>query len=145
MTDSPFDPTFWARLVGIVIIDLTLAGDNALVIALAVRRLPAHQQFWGRVWGTLGAVALRLAFIVVATWLLRLPFLQLVGGLLLIGIAFKLVRHAEDHEEGVRSGRSLAPCRCPRPARAPCGGPTALPARRAFPARLVPRSPACRG
>src|SRR2546422_7996868 len=78
------DPEFWARLFGIVIIDLTLAGDNALVIALAVRTLPPRQQFWGRVWGAAGAVGLRLAFIAVATLLLAIPMLQLVGGLLLL-------------------------------------------------------------
>ncbi|PYN13443.1 MAG: hypothetical protein DME06_06880, partial [Candidatus Rokuibacteriota bacterium] len=52
------DPAFWARWLGIVVIDLTLAGDNALVIALAVRTLPPRQQFLGRLWGTGGAVAL---------------------------------------------------------------------------------------
>src|SRR5213596_3947964 len=86
------DPEFWARLASIVLIDLTLAGDNALVIALAVRTLPQRQQFLGRVWGTAGAVALRLAFIVVATWLLTIPLLQVVGGLLLVWIALRLVR-----------------------------------------------------
>ena len=86
------DPEFWARVFGIIIIDLTLAGDNALVIALAVRNLPKRQQFLGRVWGTLGAVGLRLAFITIATILLRIPFLQLGGGLLLFWIAFVLTR-----------------------------------------------------
>src|SRR2546422_10754469 len=84
------DPEFWARLFGIVIIDLTLAGDNALVIALAVRTLPPRQQFWGRVWGAAGAVGLRLAFLALATLLLAIPMLQLVGGLLLPWIAFQL-------------------------------------------------------
>jgi YjbE family integral membrane protein len=101
------DPEFWARVFGIIVIDLTLAGDNALVIALAVRTLPKRQQFLGRIWGTLGAVGLRLAFITVATFLLRIPFLQLVGGLLLLWIAFKLV-HKETGAEGhVREGGSL--------------------------------------
>src|SRR5437899_1034067 len=85
------DPEFWARVVGIIVIDLTLAGDNALVIALAVRTLPKRQQFWGRLWGTAGAVGLRLAFIAIAAFLLRIPLLQLVGGLALLLIAFKLV------------------------------------------------------
>jgi YjbE family integral membrane protein len=102
------DPEFWARVVGIIIIDLTLAGDNALVIALAVRNLPKRQQFMGRIWGTAGAVGLRLAFIAVATVLLRIPFLQLVGGLLLLWIAFKLVhQEAGDAEGHVRQGGSL--------------------------------------
>src|SRR5437870_4050680 len=101
------DPEFWARLFGIVIIDLTLAGDNALVIALAVRTLPRRQQFWGRVWGTAGAVGLRLAFIAVATLLLRIPMLHLVGGLLLVWIAFKLVRKETGAEGHVRQGGTL--------------------------------------
>src|SRR5437899_3318600 len=101
------DPEFWARVFGIIIIDLTLAGDNALVIALAVRTLPKRQQLVGRIWGTLGAVGLRLAFITIATFLLRIPFLQLVGGVALLWIAFKLV-HKESGVEGhVREGGSL--------------------------------------
>ena len=86
------DPEFWARLWSIVIIDLTLAGDNALVIALAVRELGKRQQFWGRVWGTAGAVVLRLAFIAMTTALLKVPFLQVAGGLLLVWVAIRLVR-----------------------------------------------------
>src|SRR5438046_2477529 len=101
------DPEFWARLLGIVVIDLTLAGDNALVIALAVRTLPARQQLWGRLWGTAGAVGLRLAFIAVATFLLRIPLLQLLGGLALLWIAFKLVRKETGAESHVRQGTSL--------------------------------------
>ena len=101
------DPEFWARVLGIIVIDLTLAGDNALVIALAVRNLAKRQQFLGRIWGTAGAVGLRLAFIGVATLLLRIPFLQLVGGALLLWIAFKLVRHESSSEEHVRQGGSL--------------------------------------
>jgi YjbE family integral membrane protein len=104
------DPEFWARVVGIIVIDLTLAGDNALVIALAVRTLPKRQQFWGRIGGTAGAVGLRLLFIALATILLRVPFLQLAGGLALLWIAFKLVRQqggVEAAEGHVRHGSSL--------------------------------------
>ena len=101
------EPEFWARLASIVLIDLTLAGDNALVIALAVRTLPRRQQFLGRVWGTAGAVALRLAFIVVATWLLTIPLLQVVGGLLLVWIALRLVRQDGGGEAHVRQGTTL--------------------------------------
>jgi YjbE family integral membrane protein len=104
-----FTAGFWARLVSIVIIDLTLAGDNALVIALAVRNLPPRQQFYGRLWGTAGAVGLRLGFIFIATFLLRISYLQVVGGLLLIWIAIKLVRQqaGESGEGHVRQGTSL--------------------------------------
>ena len=101
------DPEFWARVFGIIIIDLTLAGDNALVIALAVRNLPKRQQLLGRIWGTLGAVVLRLAFITIATYLLKITFLQLIGGLLLLWIAFRLVQHDTGGEGRMRQGASL--------------------------------------
>jgi|SRR3990172_430789 len=92
----------------IVLIDLALAGDNAVVIALAVRTLPRRQQFFGRVWGTFGAVALRIAFIAIVTYLMIIPLLQAVGGLLLIWIAVKLVRQSDGGGEGqVRHGTTL--------------------------------------
>ncbi len=101
-------PEYWARLLSIVVIDLTLAGDNALVIAMAVRSLPAREQFYGRLGGTFGAVALRLAFIAIITQLLRIPLLQAAGGLLLIGIAIKLVHQGAPGEgETVRTGTTL--------------------------------------
>jgi YjbE family integral membrane protein len=102
------EPEFWARLASIVLIDLTLAGDNALVIALAVRALPKRQQLLGRIWGTAGAVVLRLAFIVVATWLLSIPLLQAVGGLLLVWIALRLVRQDGAGDAHVRHGTTLS-------------------------------------
>jgi len=80
------------RVLSIVLIDLTVSGENALVIALAVRNLPPRQQWLGRMWGTAGAVGLRLALIFVVTFLLGVPFLQLVGGILLLWIAAKLTR-----------------------------------------------------
>jgi YjbE family integral membrane protein len=101
------DPEFWARVFGIIVIDLTLAGDNALVIALAVRNLPKRQQLLGRIWGTLGAVVLRLAFITIATYLLKITFLQLIGGLLLLWIAFRLVQHDTGGEGRMRQGASI--------------------------------------
>jgi YjbE family integral membrane protein len=104
------DPEFWARWLSIVVLDLTLAGDNALVIALAVRTLPPAQQFWGRIWGSIGAVALRLLFIAIISSLLAIPLLQFVGGVLLVWIALKLVRQTgggEDGEGHVRQGSSL--------------------------------------
>ena len=101
------EPEFWARLASIILIDLTLAGDNALVIALAVRTLPKRQRFFGRLWGTAGAVVLRLAFIVVATWLLAIPLLQAVGGVLLVWIALRLVRQNAEIAGHVRQGTTL--------------------------------------
>jgi len=93
-----------------VLFDLVLAGDNAVVIALAVRTLPRRQQLYGRIWGTAGAVILRLVFIAVVSYLLAVPFLQIVGGLLLLWIAFKLVRQEEAHVDahgGIREGTTL--------------------------------------
>lgn len=101
------DPAFWGRVLSIVIIDLSLAGDNALVIALAVRGLPLRQQPLGRILGTLGAVALRVAFIAVVSTLLRIPLLQFGGGLLLLWIAFKLVRPTGGEGTVTRPGASL--------------------------------------
>ncbi len=102
------DPSFWFSWLQIVILDLTLAGDNALVIALAVRNLPRRQQWQGRLWGTFGAVALRVAFIGVITFLLRIPLLQAVGGSVLVWIALKLLAQegGEGHHE-VRHGTTL--------------------------------------
>jgi YjbE family integral membrane protein len=101
------DPEFWARLLGIILIDISLAGDNALVIALAVRELPPHQQLLGRIWGTVGAVGLRVAFIVAVSLLLSIPLLQLAGGLALIWIAVGLVRPGQGEHGGARQGTSL--------------------------------------
>lgn len=101
------DPTFFARVMQIVFIDVLLAGDNAVVIALAVRSLPPKQQLLGRLWGTGGAVVLRLLFITIVTFLLRVPFLQFAGALLLIWIALKLIRPQEESHGKVRQGTSL--------------------------------------
>lgn len=102
------DLEFWISVLKIVLIDLALAGDNALVIALAVRTLPPRQQLLGRIWGTVGAVGLRLAFIFIVTYLLAIPLLQVVGGLLLVWIALKLVLQSDGHEGAqVRQGTTL--------------------------------------
>jgi YjbE family integral membrane protein len=101
-------PEFWVRWFGIVILDLSLAGDNALVIAMAVRTLPPREQFLGRVGGTFGAVALRFAFIAIITQLLKIPYLQAVGGLILVWIAVKLLRQDAGGEgRAVRHGTTL--------------------------------------
>jgi YjbE family integral membrane protein len=86
------DPNFWGRWIRIVILDICLAGDNALVIALAVRGLQPREQFWGRVWGTAGAVGLRIGFIFGVSFLMQVPLLRFGGGLALLWIAFKLLR-----------------------------------------------------
>jgi YjbE family integral membrane protein len=102
------DLDFWVGVLKIVLIDLALAGDNALVIALAVRTLPPRQQLMGRIWGTAGAVGLRLLFVFIVTYLLGVPLLQLVGGVLLVWIALKLVLQTDSHEgESVKAGTTL--------------------------------------
>ena len=100
-------PEFWVRLLGIILIDISLAGDNALVIALAVRGLPRRQQLLGRIWGTAGAVGLRIAFIAVVSALLAIPLLQLAGGLALVWIAVRLVRPVRNGDAATRAGTSL--------------------------------------
>jgi YjbE family integral membrane protein len=100
---------FGLGILKIVIIDLALAGDNALVIALAVRTLPKKQQLMGRVWGAAGAVGLRIVFVAIVSYLMFIPLLQLVGGLLLVWIALKLVRQSDGGESGehVRQGTTV--------------------------------------
>lgn len=86
-----YEVNFLASLLSIVIIDLVLAGDNALVIGLAARRLPKKQQKKVILWGTFGAVAIRSTLTIVAVYLLNIPGLRLVGGILLVWIAYKLL------------------------------------------------------
>ena len=107
MPTSLFDAESLARLGSIVVIDLLLAGDNTVVIALAVRSLPPREQFFGRMFGTVGAVVLRVALIALATVLLTIPFMQVAGGLALVWIAFRLVRPSSEGEAQVREGGSL--------------------------------------
>ncbi|PYN36464.1 MAG: tellurium resistance protein TerC [Candidatus Rokuibacteriota bacterium] len=101
------DPEFWLRLLGIGMLNLLLSGDNALVIALAVRALPRRKRLLGQIWGAAGAVVLRLIFVGIVSVLLRIPLLQLVGGLLLVWIAVRLVRPETAGESRVRRGASL--------------------------------------
>ena len=91
-----FSPEFLSALVAIIVIDLVLAGDNAIVIALAARNLPRHLQYKAIFWGTFGAIAVRSAMTLVVVWLLKVPGLLLAGGLLLVWIAYKLVAPRDD-------------------------------------------------
>ena len=89
---------FWVAVGQIILIDILLGGDNAVVIALACRQLPKAQRTKGIVWGTVGAIVLRVILIAFALTLLKVPFLKLVGGLLLLWIGVKLI--APDDEDG---------------------------------------------
>jgi YjbE family integral membrane protein len=82
---------WWSALLAIILIDLVLAGDNAIVIALAARSLPAQLQKKAILWGTVGAIVVRSIMTVGVVWLLQIPGLMLIGGLGLLWIAFKLL------------------------------------------------------
>lgn len=103
-------PDFLVRWVEIVVLNLTLSGDNALVIALAVRKLPQTLQWQGRLWGTVGAVGLRVAFVGIISVLLRIPLLQAAGGAILLWIAVKLLSQenaSEPEDQPARQGTTL--------------------------------------
>ncbi|HET6432529.1 TerC family protein [Dyella sp.] len=92
-------PEFFSGLLAIVLLDLVLAGDNAIVIALAARNLPPRLQKKAVFWGTFGAVAVRVALTAVVVYLLKLPGLMLAGGLLLLPIAWKLLKHEDENPD----------------------------------------------
>lgn len=93
------DGGFWIAVLQIIAIDILLGGDNAVVIALAVRRLPEKQRQQGIFWGVFGAIALRVILIFFALQLLALPFLKIVGGLLLLWIGIKLLQPEDTDTE----------------------------------------------
>ncbi|MEX1829153.1 TerC family protein [Luteibacter sp. CQ10] len=99
-------PEFFSGLAAIILLDLVLAGDNAIVIALAARNLPRNLQKKAVFWGTFGAIALRVALTFAVIWLLKLPGLMLAGGLLLLPIAWKLLKH-EEHDPNVSAASSF--------------------------------------
>jgi YjbE family integral membrane protein len=95
-----FSTPWWSALLAIVLIDLVLAGDNAIVIALAARNLPPALRTKAVVWGTVGAIAVRSVMTVGVVWLLQIPGLMLVGGLGLLWIAYKLLVPGGEGEHG---------------------------------------------
>jgi YjbE family integral membrane protein len=88
---------WWSALLAIILIDLVLAGDNAIVIALAARNLPPHLKKKAIVWGTVGAIGIRTVMTIGVVWLLKIPGLMLVGGLGLLWVAYNLL--AEDGDK----------------------------------------------
>ena len=97
----------WAAVGQIIMIDVLLGGDNAVVIALACRNLPHEQRIKGIFWGTAGAIALRVVLITFAVMLLNLPFLKLVGGALLLWIGYKLILPDDGEAEEVEGNTKL--------------------------------------
>jgi YjbE family integral membrane protein len=100
---------WFGRLLGVLVVNLILSGDNAVVIAMAARTLEGANRKKAIIWGAAGAVVLRLLFAGVITLLLEVPLLQVVGGLLLVWIAWKLIHEddgGEGDEEKVKAGSS---------------------------------------
>ena len=91
-------PQFWLAGLEIIVINILLSGDNAVVIALACRNLPDRQRRWGVFWGAIGAIVLRIILTFFAVSLLELSWLKVIGGVLLVWIGIKLI--AEDEGDG---------------------------------------------
>lgn len=104
---SVSDPAFWSGLASIILIDLVLAGDNAIVIALAARNLPQHLQTRAILWGMFGAILVRVAMTIAVVYLLRIPGLMLIGGLILLPIAWRLLRHEDSEDHSMRAARGF--------------------------------------
>jgi YjbE family integral membrane protein len=98
---------FWLGLGAIIWVNIILSGDNAVVIALAARSLPPHQQKLAVFWGAAAAVVLRIVLTIVAVELLKLPYLKLIGGLLLFWIAVKLLVPEGDDDGDVATSSHL--------------------------------------
>ncbi|KXU90369.1 hypothetical protein CI15_03955 [Paraburkholderia monticola] len=97
----------WGAVFQIIVIDILLGGDNAVVIALACRNLPQSQRMRGIVWGTVGAIALRVVLIAFAVVLLDVPFLKFTGGLLLLWIGVRLLAPAHEGHANVKPADKL--------------------------------------
>ena len=98
---------FLSALAAIIVIDLVLAGDNAIVIALAARNLPKALQRRAIIWGAVGAVIVRASLTVAVLWLLQVPGLMLAGGVLLVWIAYRLVSGDERDKHDVAPAKSF--------------------------------------
>jgi YjbE family integral membrane protein len=93
-------------LIKLTLINIVLSGDNAVVIALACRNLPSEQQKKAIFWGSMGAIGLRIILTFAAVWVLQIPFVQIIGGLLLIYIAIQLLKN-DGHDEQLKSSSKL--------------------------------------
>src|SRR5690606_20482815 len=102
-----FETLHWGGVFQIILIDILLGGDNAVVIALACRNLAHKQRMQGILWGTAGAIFLRVILIAFALTLLSIPFLKLVGGALLVWIGVKLLVPEDDEHGNIEGGSSI--------------------------------------
>jgi YjbE family integral membrane protein len=102
-----FSSEFFSALLAIIVIDLVLAGDNAIVIAMAARNLPPHLQKKAILWGAAGAIAVRSLMTLVVVYLLNIPGLMLVGGLLLVWIAYRLLCPSQEDGEHAQASTTF--------------------------------------
>ncbi|MFT0548845.1 TerC family protein [Allopusillimonas ginsengisoli] len=97
----------WSAVFQIILIDILLGGDNAVVIALACRNLPQKQRMQGILWGTAGAIGLRVVLIAFALTLLSIPYLKVVGAVLLFWVGVKLLIPEDDEHGNIKGGASI--------------------------------------
>ncbi|MEM5314055.1 TerC family protein [Paraburkholderia sp. JHI869] len=102
-----FATLHWGAVIQIIVIDILLGGDNAVVIALACRDLPSQQRLRGILWGTAGAIGLRVVLIAFAVVLLNVPFLKFIGGLLLLWIGVRLLAPSQLEHANVKPADKL--------------------------------------
>jgi len=103
-----FETLNWTTVFQIILVDVLLGGDNAVVIALACRNLPPERRMQGILWGTAGAIGLRVVLIAFALTLLVLPYVKVIGGLLLLWIGIKLMAPHDEHSDIKGSNTLLA-------------------------------------
>ncbi|MBG9568295.1 membrane protein [Brevibacillus agri] len=101
-----FEPGFYSSLLLIITINIVLSGDNAVVIAIACRKLPVAQQKKAIIWGTMLAVIVRVIATILAVYLLKIPYLYLIGGLILLWISYRLLRE-EDGQEDIDASEDI--------------------------------------
>lgn len=111
LTDPAWLWKMFTAILAITIIDLVLSGDNAAVIGLAIRNLPHDLQKKAAIYGAAGAIVLRVIFTIFATYLLTVPYLSAIGGLILVGITIRLMKHddGDSCDENVKSCDSFWP------------------------------------
>lgn len=101
------DGQFWVHFLQIMMIDLLLSGDNAVVIGMACRGLPRHEQRRAIIYGTMGAILIRVGLTGMTTWMLDIPLIKAAGGIMLLWIAYKLLIGMEEEENDVPSSSTL--------------------------------------
>jgi YjbE family integral membrane protein len=107
MVEYLSNPLFWIGLGQVIVVNILLSGDNAVVIALAARSLPAHQQKQAIIWGSVAAIIMRVILTIVAVEMLKWPYLKIIGGLLLFWIAVQLLVPEDDAGDGIESSSNV--------------------------------------